>query len=131
MNLKNEQLNILVVEDDTIAQLTLSRMLQDMGFTSIQVASDGVTALEIMDTAGIDILITDVIIKGSINGIELASAVNKKSDIPILYLTASTEPEYLERIAQTQHYGVLEKPYNYDTIQKAITELISKNPTEE
>ena len=120
--MNNTDINILIVEDDAIAQMTLSRILQDMSYLNIQVSSDATTALKVLGEQAVDLLITDIFIKGSLTGIDLVREVNKLYDIPIIYLTASADPKNLELISQTRHNAVLEKPYDYDSIKSALQE---------
>lgn len=115
--------NILIVEDDSIAQLTLSEMLKDMGYKNIEVASDKNEAIRILRSSNTHLVLLDVFIHGNRDGIEIAKQINNLYNLPILYLTGSSDPVTYNAIAETTHLGILEKPYDYDLIKSEIGKI--------
>jgi putative two-component system response regulator len=71
-----------------------------------------------------DLILMDIVLKGKMDGIEAAKQVALQSDIPIIYLTAYTKPEYIERAKQTKPFGYLVKPFRehelYSNIEMAL-----------
>ncbi len=116
--------NVLIVEDDAIAQMTLKSMLSEMGFKEVFVSSSKKEALTIIENGKIDIALLDVFIDDSRVGIELALEINEMSDVPILFLTGSSDSETAEGIGRSRNFGVLEKPYDYDSIEKRLAQIL-------
>ncbi|MEQ9298759.1 MAG: response regulator [Cyclobacteriaceae bacterium] len=118
---------VLVVEDDVIAQMTLNDMLTEMGFSEVNITSSKKEALSIIDNKSIDVVLLDVFIDGSRQGIEIAKRINKKSNVPILFLTGSSDEETVQGISQTVNRGVLEKPYDFDIIQEKLQSTLGQH----
>ncbi len=72
---------MLVVEDEVLIRMTLAAMLRDEGFTVIE-ACDADEALAALAAASIDLLLTDVRMEGSMDGLDLA--VQVRSTMPHL-----------------------------------------------
>lgn len=80
-------LNILVVEDDRNTKKLMEVILSNHGFNHFS-ASNGVEALEILDTHLIDLIILDIMMP-KMNGYELTKLLRENNiDIPILMVTA-------------------------------------------
>jgi len=54
----------------------------------------------------------DIVLKGKMDGIEAADRIASQFNIPVLFLTAYTNHEYIERAKQTKPFGYLVKPFN-------------------
>jgi PAS domain S-box-containing protein len=116
--------NILVVEDNDDVRELAGAMLQMAGYDVVAVAS-GERALEILDDAGpFDLLFTDVIMPGGMNGLELIEHVHARlPDLPVLVTTGYME-ELPGAANRSQGLNVLAKPYQHqdllDRIGKAL-----------
>src|SRR4030042_2597465 len=120
-----EQISILIVEDDAITVLNLKELLAFRGYRMIGPALNGQEAIEAAERERPDLIIMDVILDGDLDGIDTALQIQSRLDIPVVYLTASTDEENLKRAQKTDPYGSLIKPVkNYDlhsTIETALT----------
>jgi CheY-like chemotaxis protein len=83
---------ILIVEDESIVAFDLSSRLEAMGFNVIGIASNGVTAIEIAKKELPDMVLMDIMLGGEIDGIETAKKINESNFIPVIYLTAYSDP---------------------------------------
>jgi two-component system response regulator RegX3 len=77
---------ILVVEDEDSFSDALSFLLGKEGF-DVTVAADGVTALEIFNRDGADLVLLDLMLPG-LSGTEVCRQLRQKSSVPIIMLTA-------------------------------------------
>src|SRR4051794_35614499 len=84
--LMNER--ILVVEDELIVQFDLQRRLERLGYEVAGVASRGEEAVARAVELKPDLVIMDVHLAGSMNGIEAARRIRAELTTPILYVTA-------------------------------------------
>ncbi len=121
-SMKSEK--IMVVEDEWVVADQLCRDLKDLGYTVCSTASTGDEAIRKAEADRPDLILMDIVLKGKMNGIEAAGRIASQFNIPVLYLTAHTNSEYIERAKQTNPFGYLVKPYNqkelYATIEMAL-----------
>ncbi len=87
--------HILVVDDDTRLRDLLKRYLTERGFL-VTTAVDAEDARRRLGVLAFDLMVLDVMMPGE-NGIDLVASLRRDSDVPVLLLTAMSEPE--DRIA--------------------------------
>lgn len=129
MLIKLKDINILLVEDESIESMDIKRTLESFGYKVPYVASRGDEAvkktLEIMP----DLILMDIILKGDVDGIEAASKI-KEHDIPIIYLTAHSEESTARRAMVTEPYGYLLKPFDKNELKFSIELALYKKKME-
>ena len=91
-NLADDAPHLLVVDDDARIRELLGGYLRQNGFR-VTLAEDGAAARAQMEGLAFDCLILDVMMPGE-SGFEVAERLRKESDVPILMLTARSEPEH-------------------------------------
>jgi len=102
---------ILIVEDETIEALDIKNMLESFGY---EVPSTVLIGEEVVETAlkiQPDLILMDIVLKGKMDGIHAAKQI-KELNIPVIFLTAHSDDEAVERAKQTEPYGYLVKPYD-------------------
>jgi CheY-like chemotaxis protein len=66
----------------------------------------------------------DIVLKGSIDGIEAAELIRARFDIPVVHLTAHASDNRFQRALMTEQYSYIQKPFDeselHTTIEKAI-----------
>ena len=82
---------ILIVEDDPSIQEILHDFIQEAGY-DITLASDGVEALTKFSESHFDLILLDIMLP-KIDGYSVSEVIRKKSDIPIIMLTALDSEE--------------------------------------
>jgi len=88
----------LIVEDETMFAMGLAADMYALGFDTCDLAANGQDAfLQAMEDAP-DIVLMDVNLEGGREGIEAARWLREVCDIPIVFVTANTEPDTVERI---------------------------------
>ena len=103
---------ILIVEDENIVALDMSRRLTKLGYNVIGTAASGKRALELVDKRGPNIVLMDIHIKGAQDGIEVAQDISLLYRIPVIFLTAYSEDTTLNRARESEPYGYLLKPFS-------------------
>ena len=71
-----------------------------------------------------DLVIMDIILNGSVNGIEAASEIRSRSDIPILFITGYDERKLIQQIKSIPSSTYLIKPITPKVLNSAITEAL-------
>ena len=119
--------NILIVEDELLIAKNIARKLEKNGYSISKIVSSGQAAIDLIDQQKPDLILMDVAIKGEIDGIETATIIKSKLDIPIIFLTAYANDETLDRASETGCYGYLIKPFRDKELQAAIKMALRKH----
>ena len=118
-------LKILIIEDETVLALHIERFLKRKSYLGFIAASSDV-ALKIIEKHNIDMIISDINIKGEIDGIATCKIIQDIYDIPTIYLTAYKDEQTLQRAAQTNFLGYLLKPFREDELDVLLQLSIKK-----
>jgi signal transduction histidine kinase/CheY-like chemotaxis protein len=112
---------VLVVEDDDAVADLVCEMVSDLGYKATR-APNAQDALERIERGlSVDIVFSDIIMPGGLNGIELASELRRRSPaLPILLTTgyAGRSEEF-----ETKGFRILRKPYDKDELGAALAEV--------
>jgi PAS domain S-box-containing protein len=103
---------ILVVEDDPLVRAYVNTQLQSLGYTTLS-AANGIEALAIADSgAAFDLLFTDVIMPGGLNGRQLAAQMmQRRSPLKVLFTSGYTENAIIHHGRLDSGVLLLAKPY--------------------
>ncbi len=112
-------IRVLIVEDNALAALDLSCVVTGRGGTVVAQTSVPAEAVRRVGRLRPDVVLMDVRLFGSMDGIDAASRIRKSCRIPVVFVTGNDEPSVLERIAQLGSPVVL-KPFTPDQIEAAI-----------
>ena len=112
---------ILVVEDNGMTAMVIQKILKQMEFTDVLLASNYTRAIELYKSQKPHILLLDIDLEAEKDGIDIAREVRKLDDIPIIYLTADHDPQTIQRAALTLPNSYLSKPFSKEQIKAAIT----------
>ena len=123
--LPNTKTTILIVEDQINVRQFAARCLDTPYITTLQ-ANDADEARTILDNNKyIDLLFTDVLMPGDMNGHELASWANKKfPELKILLTTAMENNPGNEQPSRNHDFHMLPKPYTKDELSEGICKSI-------
>ena len=121
------RINILIVEDEAIVALDIEEKLIDLGYNIIDIVDNGKSAIECCSKHCIDLILMDINIKGNIDGIDTAKTILNNNNIPIVFLTAYSTNEFIERSKNISPYGYLLKPYTIRELSIAVELAIHKH----
>lgn len=116
----NNKVGILIVEDEGIVGLQLQESLQEEGYDVVGVADNGPEAVELLEKNHVDLVLLDVNIKGSWDGIQTADELKKIKNIPFIYVTAYADGATFDRAKRTLPSAYLTKPFQIKDLRKAI-----------
>tara|TARA_R110002049_G_scaffold10728_3_gene52188 strand:- start:15147 stop:15881 length:735 start_codon:yes stop_codon:yes gene_type:complete len=122
----NQKTRILIVEDDMIIAANISVQLSNLGYEVIGIETRGEEAILHARTNIPDIILLDINLKGTINGIEAAIEINKYKKIPIIYLTANSDEATFSRAKATHPYAFISKPFNSLNLQRTIALVVDQ-----
>ena len=118
-------MRILVVEDDQIIREGISEYLSEFGYDIVQ-AKDGHEALKNFENYEINLVILDIQIP-FFNGLEVLKEIRKKSELPVLMLTAFNDEEYKINAFSSLADGYMEKPFSLPVLKVRIDSLIKRH----
>ena len=128
--LQKKMSKIMIVEDEAVIALRLQHSLTSLGFDVVGVAYSGEEAVETARDLRPDLILTDIMIPGKLDGIQVAEIVKSELDIPVIFLTASSEDKILERTKQVEPYGYIVKPFQNREIKAVIEVALYKKDME-
>ncbi|NLF09972.1 MAG: sigma-54-dependent Fis family transcriptional regulator [Pirellulaceae bacterium] len=117
---------ILIVEDEQIVAVDIENALQRLGYQVAGMAGSAEEACRIVAESDPDLVLMDVRIDGPLDGIDAARRIHQTSDVPIVFLTAYTDEETLDRAKDIEPYGYLVKPFAERDLQAAIEVALYK-----
>ncbi|GAA4245772.1 response regulator [Winogradskyella damuponensis] len=125
-----KQANILIVEDEMLIAFSIQKMVQKH-FNVSQVVKNYDEAIQVLENQPIDLALIDITLNNSKSGIDIGQLINKKYNIPFIYLTASTDEATLTKVIQTTPSAYISKPVQeinvITAIKLALVNTIEKN----
>lgn len=125
----SDKFKILIVEDEMLIGANISLQLNELGYEVTGIVPRGEEALEHIEDNPPDIMLLDINLKGDLDGIETALAMQKTHDIPIIYLTANTDDAHFNRAKATKPFGFISKPFKKLDLQRTIELTINQMDT--
>lgn len=114
-----DRLRILVADDEAIRVMTLRTQLRALGFEVVAEATTGRQAVELAERCEPDLAILDIKMP-ELDGISAARAIVARRPIPVVLLTAYSEPELVERATEAGVFAYLIKPVSEEDLLPTI-----------
>lgn len=119
---------ILIVEDERITAEDLKKSLEEAGYKVVGISASGEDALSKVDELNPDLVLMDIKLEGEMDGIEAAKRIRAKFGVPVIYLTAYSDEETVQRAKITEpsgyilkeQYGFIRKPFEESELHTAI-----------
>jgi len=125
------EINILIVEDESIVAMEIESYLTKLGYSVIDTCSNAKDVLKTLNDNYIDIIMMDICIKGNMDGVETAEIIKKNyPNIEIIFLTANLDDYNVDRAIKTDPIAYLSKPFNREELRvflKIAIHKINKN----
>ncbi len=124
----DRNIKILVVDDFSTMRRIVKNLLQELGYSNIQEADDGNTALPMLKAAKFDFVVTDWNMPG-MTGIDLLKAIRADpalKTMPVLMVTAENSREQIIEAAQSGVNGYIVKPFTGATLKEKIDRIFER-----
>lgn len=124
----DKNMKVLVVDDFSTMRRIVKNLLRDLGFTNLQEADDGSTALPMLQNGNFDFVVTDWNMPG-MQGIDLLKAIRADANlahIPVLLITAEAKKEQIIMAAQAGVNGYIVKPFTAGTLKTKIDKIFER-----
>lgn len=112
--------SVMIVEDENIVAMDIKQRLEMLGYEVIATVATGEKAIELAGEKRPDVVLMDIVLKGEMDGIEAAEEIKRRFRIPIIYVTAYSDMETLERAKITEPFGYIIKPFEDRELHSVI-----------
>ncbi|MDQ5929316.1 MAG: two-component system, LytTR family, response regulator, partial [Bacteroidota bacterium] len=121
-------INVLIIEDTPDESDALITVLKENNYNIAGIARTYTDALQLYYNTPIDIVVIDVFLNGSPDGITFAETINiiPNASKPFVFLTSSKDRQIFERAKLTQPFSFLMKPFNELEILYALEMAVEK-----
>jgi two-component system cell cycle sensor histidine kinase/response regulator CckA len=121
---------VLVVEDERLVAKDLQLTLARFGYEVPLTVATGDDAIRAASVRCPDLVLMDIHLKGQLDGIEAADILRKEFDVPVVFVTAYSDPETLARAKVTGPHGYLVKPVAPEALRSAIEVALYKHESD-
>jgi DNA-binding NarL/FixJ family response regulator len=118
---------ILIIEDEPLIARDIKRILKKNSYDVMGICYDSDAALDRLAKKDYDLVLLDIHLKGSRNGIELAHIINEKYKVPFIYITSFADKDTIEQVKETMPAGYVVKPFNEKEVYSSIEIALFKN----
>ena len=120
------QKRILIVEDESLIAADLARRIARLGYPPPAIAPSGEEALARARATRFDLVLMDVRLRGEMDGVAAAAALQSEMRTPVVFVTAHADEETIERAKFTEPLGYLLKPVSDADLRIVIRNAIHK-----
>jgi len=117
---KDQPPKILVVEDEVITAMDIVQTLEGFGYTVVGTASSAEEAIEKTSYLLPDLVLMDIALEGTMDGVAAAKRIKAHFDLPIIYLTAHSDASTMEQVKFSNPYGLIFKPFDEDHLRSVL-----------
>lgn len=125
-----EKIRILIVEDEGLIARDIENMVKNADYEVCGVVSTGEEAIEKAKKTQPDLILMDIILRGNMDGVEAAERIRDHFNIPVIYLTAHTDENTLDRAKLTEPQGYTLKPVEQKELLTVIEMALYKHQME-
>ena len=120
---------ILIVEDEGLIALHLTEMLENAGYRVADPVYSGEMALLALEKSpGPDLILMDIGLAGSLDGIETARQIKRLHTVPLIFVTAYFSESTLARMREVAPEGVIIKPFDDTDLLFLVRKALGSRP---
>ena len=116
---------VIIVEDESITALALARQLRRLGYEVVALASSGPQAIEHALIRHPQVVVMDIRLQGTMDGIEAARHIQASAPIPVVYMSANADAPTVARIQAAHPSGFVPKPIHFPTLHALLQRVLS------
>jgi PAS domain S-box-containing protein len=120
MSAASRRSRVLVVEDEPITAADLRASVENLGYEIAGVVNSGLKAIRAALDASPDVVLMDIRLKGTMDGITAADEIRKNSGLPVIFVSGSATEDVVLRASIAGAYGFVLKPFRAKELNAAI-----------
>lgn len=124
-------IKILIVEDEAAIAMELQLRVTEMGHTALGPAARGARALALAEREQPHLALMDINLTGPQDGVATAILLRERFGVPVIFVTAYSNPETVARAKPAQPLGWLVKPFGDRELQIAIELSLHRHAAEQ
>ena len=116
--------SVLIAEDEAIVATHLAETVKKLGYKVAEVVSSGTAAVSKAAQLKPDVVLMDVRLEGEKDGVTAAQVIGARFGTPIIYVTANTDPQTVQRARATNPAGFVVKPFSEEKLRSALEKAL-------
>jgi CheY-like chemotaxis protein len=120
---------VLIVEDEAIVAMSLSRTLPRLGYEICGVVASGEEALLRVDTDQPDVLLMDIHLLGTLDGVQTAELIRTRCNVPIVFMSGYDINEIQEKTKHIPNASHVGKPVGMAVLAGIIQNSLENSTT--
>lgn len=113
-------MDIAIVEDDALTALFLTEVLETLGHTVKGSFDSAQPLFALLDTTAVDLVLMDIEINGSLDGIQCAQQIYKEHQVRSIFITSYQNSATIQDAMDVSPLGYLIKPVSEPDIEAAV-----------
>ena len=118
---------VIIVEDESIIAFELKMKLQNNGYDVVTIVRTGKEVIDAVVLHEPDVILMEILLQGDMDGIEAATRIQEKRNIPIIYVTTSTYLKSSKRLIASKPFGMLMKPIVDEKLFEMLEQAVAAN----
>lgn len=123
-------INLMLVEDERVVAFDLKNQLQALGYRVGAMVGSGEQAVQRIAEVAPDLVLMDIHLEGVMDGVEAATEIQARHQVPVIYLTAFAEDDTLNRALASRPFGYLVKPWDIRELHASIQMALARREVE-
>ncbi len=120
----------MIVEDEIIVARDISQQLLALGYVVVGMAAQGDQAVTLVGQLRPDLVLMDIQLAGSMDGVTAAQLIRNQWALPVVFLTAFSADEVLDRAKLTEPFGYILKPFTDRELGTVLAMALYKHQAE-
>jgi two-component system cell cycle sensor histidine kinase/response regulator CckA len=129
--MSTSQTKVLIVEDEAIVACDIERRLIKAGYAVPAIAASGEEALRSIERTSPNLVLMDIHLQGTADGIAIAAEVRDRFHLPVVFLTAYADKPTLERAKGSGAFSYLIKPIGHVNLASTIEVALYRHQVEQ
>jgi PAS domain S-box-containing protein len=121
---------ILVVEDEVLVARDIEQQLRQLGYQPVAQTGRGDEAIRLAHELRPDLVLMDIQLAGSLDGISAAQAIREQCGLPVVFLTAFAADDVLARAKLTEPFGYILKPFSERELRTVLEMALYKSKSQ-
>jgi CheY-like chemotaxis protein len=118
---------VLIAEDEFLIAFDVQATLQEFGLRTTEPVSRGADAIQLALRLRPDLLLMDVQLLDAIDGVEAARRITEQYEVPVIFLTAFSDPQMRARIGEIPGSTLLVKPTIPHRLKAAVERSLGRS----
>lgn len=121
---------IMIADDEAVVTAHPMEHLTSAGYEVVGCSCTGEEAVTMARQLEPDLVLMDIVMPGKLDGIDAARIIRRETDIPIIFITAYTEREIVEKAKSIEPHGYMAKPLDTKVLEAAVDIALRKRDME-